>query len=112
MPHESPAGTALAVFDLDGTITRHDTFLPFLLACLARSPWRLPRLLLIVPLALGFLFHRDHGRFKGALLHATLGGLRRDWLQARAAAFVSGLLQRNAGEWKTLLRPADRALTC
>jgi phosphatidylglycerophosphatase C len=94
VPHESPAGTALAVFDLDGTITRHDTFLPFLLACLARSPWRLPRLLLIVPLALGFLFHRDHGRFKGALLHATLGGLRRDWLQARAAAFVSGLLQR------------------
>ena len=36
----------LAVFDLDGTITRHDTLLPFLGGYLLRHPWRLPRVVL------------------------------------------------------------------
>lgn len=94
MPHEAPAGNGLAVFDLDGTITRHDTLMPFVLACVLRRPWRLPRLLLIPPLALAFLFHRDRGRFKGALLRATIGGLPRAWLTARAGDFVPRLLER------------------
>ncbi len=94
MLHESAAGGALAVFDLDGTITRHDTLMPFVLACLWRRPWRLPRLLLLAPIALAFLIHRDRGRFKGTLLRATLGGLPREWLEARAAGFVPRLLRR------------------
>jgi len=93
VPHEA-AASALAVFDLDGTITRHDTFMPFVLACLWRRPWRLPLLLLIVPLTLGFLLHRNRGRFKGGVLRATLGGLPRAYLQRCAQRFVPRLLRR------------------
>jgi phosphatidylglycerophosphatase C len=92
VPHE--AARALAVFDLDGTITRHDTLLPFLWACTWRSPWRLPRLLWLLPLALAFLKHRDRGRFKGSLIHATLGGLPRPFLDACATQFVTRVLRR------------------
>jgi HAD superfamily hydrolase (TIGR01490 family) len=86
------AGPGLAVFDLDGTLTRHDTLLPFVLGCLWRRPWRLPRLLLLPALALAFLIRRDRGRFKGALLRWTLGGLAREALQRRATAFGARVL--------------------
>jgi len=94
VPPESAGGSALVVFDLDGTITRHDTLLPFLLACLWGRPWRLPRLLLILPLALRFAVDRDRGRFKGALIHWTLGGLAPVELEACAGRFVERLLRR------------------
>jgi len=94
VPPEGTPGLSLAVFDLDGTITRHDTLMPFVLGCLWRKPWRLPRLLLLPPLAFGYLLHRDRGRFKGALIRATIGGLRRAWLDAYAAGFVPRLLRR------------------
>jgi phosphatidylglycerophosphatase C len=81
------------VFDLDGTITRFDTLGPFLLGCLARRPWRLTRLPVIVPAVGRYPFDRDRGALKGSLLHATLGGLPRAWLSERAAAFVQWLLQ-------------------
>jgi phosphatidylglycerophosphatase C len=88
------ASGGLAVFDLDGTITRHDTLMPFVLGCLWRRPWRLPRLLLLVPVALGYLVHRDRGRLKGALIHATLGGLTRTDLEHWAGSFVPRVLHR------------------
>lgn len=84
----------MAVFDLDGTITRFDTLGPFLIACLARRPWRLARLPLVVPAAARYLFRRDRGALKGALLHAVLGGLSRAWLAERSAVFVRWLLRR------------------
>jgi phosphatidylglycerophosphatase C len=84
----------LAVFDLDGTITRHDTLWPFLLGYLWRRPWRLPRMLLAVPAALRFPFQRDHGDIKGALIHAALGGLRRPTLERWAEHYVARLLCR------------------
>lgn len=84
----------LAVFDLDGTLTRHDTLAAFLLGYLWRHPWRLPLLLLAVPGALRFLIDRDHGAFKGALIHATLGGLTRARLERWAERFVTRLLPR------------------
>jgi HAD superfamily hydrolase (TIGR01490 family) len=93
VPHERADSGALAVFDLDGTITRRDSFMPFIWSCLWRRPWRLPRLLALPPLTLGFLFHRDRGRFKGSLLRATLGGLPRAYLEHCAAQFVPRLLQ-------------------
>lgn len=88
------ASGALAVFDLDGTITRHDTLLPFLLGFLWRHPTRLLRLPLVLPAAVRFLVDRDHGRAKGALLHATLGGVPRATLEAWADAFVTRLCAR------------------
>lgn len=88
-----PAGRALAVFDLDGTITRFDTLGPFVIGCLARRPWRLARLPLAVPAAARYPFARDRGALKGSLMHAALGGLPRAWLGQRSAAFVRWLLQ-------------------
>jgi phosphatidylglycerophosphatase C len=87
------AGT-LAVFDLDGTITRHDTLLPFLAGYLLRHPWRLPRLLLAVPAIARFPYRRDRGAVKGALIHAALGGLARERLERWSAQFVPRVLER------------------
>jgi len=83
---------SLAVFDLDGTITRRDTFGPFLWGFLWRRPWRLPRVLLALPGAARYLFNRDRGAFKGAVIHALLGGAQRASLERWAERFVAGLL--------------------
>jgi HAD superfamily hydrolase (TIGR01490 family) len=93
VPPEKASVGGLAVFDLDGTITRHDTLVGFVLACLRRRPWRLPRLLLVPPLALHYLWHRDRGRFKGALIRATLGGLTAAQLAHCAERFVPPALR-------------------
>ena len=83
---------SLAVFDLDGTITRHDTFGPFLWGFLWRHPWRLPRTLLALPAAVRFVFTRDRGALKGAVIHALLGGAKRESLARWAERFVAALL--------------------
>jgi HAD superfamily hydrolase (TIGR01490 family) len=85
----------LAVFDLDGTIARHDTFGPFLWGYLWRRPWRLPRALLALPAAARFGLNRDRGAFKGAVIHALLGGASRASLTRWAAHFVAVLIDRN-----------------
>ncbi len=90
----APAPRSLAVFDLDGTITRFDTLGPYLTRCLARRPWRALRLLLMLPALARYLVDRDRGALKGALLHAALGGLSRPWLAARTARFVPWLQRR------------------
>jgi phosphatidylglycerophosphatase C len=84
---------ALAVFDLDCTITRRDTLGPFLWGFLWRRPWRLPRALLALPAAARFLFDRDRGAFKGAVIHALLGGARRAVITRWAERFVGALLR-------------------
>lgn len=93
-PTGTASGRALAVFDLDGTITRFDTLGPFLACCLARRPWRLARLACVLPALWRFARDRDRGALKGSLLHALLGGLPRAWLGARAAAFGGWLMRR------------------
>jgi len=83
----------LAVFDLDGTITRHDTLLPYLAGYVLRHPWRLPRLLLILRALARYPFRRERGILKGVLIHAALGGLTRPQLAAWSAQFVPRLLR-------------------
>jgi HAD superfamily hydrolase (TIGR01490 family) len=81
----------LAVFDLDGTITRHDTFVAYLQGWLRRHPgrrgwWR------AVPALLRFAFGgRDRGRLKSDLLRAYLAGARRDEVEDWSAAFAASL---------------------
>ena len=90
----SIAGTALAIFDLDGTITRRDTFTPFVFLWLARRPLRWWRLAGALPTLLAFLLGRaDRGDLKGQLLHVTLGGAERSTLEAWSEAFVTRLLR-------------------
>ena len=85
----------LAVFDLDGTITRRDTLLPYVLG----FPMSTPRKSWGVLVFLGTLFlfltgKRDHGQVKSAFIRSTLGGQTRARIDAWTACFVPSLLQR------------------
>jgi phosphatidylglycerophosphatase C len=82
----------LAVFDLDGTITRRDTFGPFLWGFLWRRPWRLARVLLALPAAARFMLNRDRGALKGAIIHALLGGAKRASVARWAGRYVTEVL--------------------
>ena len=82
----------LAVFDLDGTITRSDTLAPYLWGYLWRRPWRVLRGIAAVPAALSFPITRDRGRLKGAAVHAILGGATRESLDRWSEKFLGRLL--------------------
>ena len=85
---------ALAVFDLDGTISHHDTLFPLVLRWLARRPWRLLRLLGVLPGVVRFAFDRDRGALKQSLLRATLRGVPRAELAAHCEHFVTDTIAR------------------
>jgi phosphatidylglycerophosphatase C len=89
------AGPALALFDLDGTLTRRDTLFPYIHAFLHRHPRRAPGALRVLPALLRFALRRaDHGALKAAFIRATLGGCTRDELAAWTGRFVPRLLAR------------------
>ena len=79
---------AIAIFDLDGTITHRDTLFPLVLRHLARRPWQLLRLLGVLPALLRFAFDRDRGALKQSLLRMTLRGARRADIEDLAREFV------------------------
>jgi phosphatidylglycerophosphatase C len=83
----------IAVFDLDGTLTRRDTFFPFVLGLLWRHPSRWPRVLLLPAPAAGYLLGKlDRGALKGAILHCLFNGLPRQvvvrWAEQYAGMVV------------------------
>jgi len=87
--------TRLAVFDLDGTLTWHDTLPQYVCGLLARRPWQLARLLGVLPAAARFAMGpRDHGLFKARFLRVTLGGRRRSELASWTEQFTPRLLAR------------------
>lgn len=95
----------VAVFDLDGTITRRDTLFPYVVARLAQRPWRLAKLLLVLPaLCVYALAGRDRGRLKAKLIGATLGGETRADIAAWNDRYLPRLIARD------LLRDAVAAI--
>ena len=85
----------LAIFDLDGTITRHDTLIQFILGYLKSRPWRLFGFVLTTPAALLYLLRvTDRGALKGSVIRWTIGGSTRPDLDAWVATFVPHVLQR------------------
>jgi phosphatidylglycerophosphatase C len=86
--------TQLVVFDLDETITRHDTLVPYAISFVARrKPWRLPLLATVVPSTVGFVAGRnDEGPVKESFIKATLGGSSRSEIDAWTARFVPRVL--------------------
>src|SRR5258706_2854625 len=94
----------LAIFDLDGTITRHDTLVPFIAGFLWRPPWRLWRWLpCLVPLLRYVAGPRDRGAFKSRVIQLTLGGVANAPLTAWAVRYARRLLRS---------RPYAEALEC
>lgn len=88
-------GRTLAVFDLDGTVTRHDTLLPFIGGFLLRNPWRWWRVPLCLPPLLRYaLGAHDRGALKGAIIRITLGGVSRPALELWSRRFSARLLRR------------------
>ncbi len=84
----------LAIFDLDGTITRRDTLWPFISGFLRRHParwWRLAPCL--APLTRYLCGSRDRGVLKGAILRWTLGGVSRAALAQWSTEFAARLLR-------------------
>jgi phosphatidylglycerophosphatase C len=89
------AAAELVVFDLDGTITRHDSLLRYALGYALRHPWRLPRLLVMLPALLAYLCRLiDRGGLKSWLVRATLGGVPRTSIEAWNASCLPRLLSR------------------
>ena len=91
---ERSAAPRLVIFDLDGTLTRHDTLATYVFSLLARRPWQLVRVLGVVPAALAYVLGRiDRGELKGQFLHATLGGRSRGELAQWTEWFVPRLVR-------------------
>ena len=84
---------ALVVFDLDGTISRHDSLLPYLSGFLRGKPARWPRVLLCAPMLIRFFTgFADRGQIKSALIEAALGGCSRAVINAWTANYVTQFL--------------------
>jgi phosphatidylglycerophosphatase C len=85
---------ALVVFDLDGTVSRHDTLLAYLTGFLRHNRARWPRVLRSAPAMLGFVTGIvDRGQLKAALMRAVLGGCTRQVIEAWTARYVTELLE-------------------
>lgn len=92
--HEQ-AGGKLVIFDLDGTITRRDTLLPYVAGYLRDKPWRLAAAFRVLPVLGRFCLGRaDHGDVKSQFITATLGGSCRTELARWTARFVPHLTAR------------------
>lgn len=86
-----PADT-VAVFDLDGTITRRDTYTGILLHNLRRHPAALPRLVPLAPPVLRFALGRlDNATVKTLLLKSFFADVPEDELAAITESFVDKL---------------------
>ncbi len=85
--------THVAVFDLDGTLTRRDTLVSFLFFCARRNArawlgvWKLPFTLARFAAGLS-----DRGRLKGSALHQVLGRASPAEVEMLAEAFCAGVL--------------------
>jgi phosphatidylglycerophosphatase C len=114
-------GPGIAVFDLDGTISRRDTFLPFLLGWLRRNPsrWKTaPQLAAAV--GQHYAGKIDNSGLKTTFLAAILAGETDETLRSWTTAFLHQLIgaglrkdglatlaaHRTAG-WTTVLATAS-----
>jgi len=85
----------VAIFDLDGTLTRHDTLLPYLSGFLRRHPQRAARLPQVIPVLAGFALGRaDRGELKSSAIRAVMAGYGRADIERWTQEFVPPLLAR------------------
>jgi HAD superfamily hydrolase (TIGR01490 family) len=85
---EEPPRETLAVFDLDGTLTRGDTLVPFLRFVAGARGFALRALGALPPLAAWALRRLERDRAKEAVLRSFLRGIPRAELERFAAAFA------------------------
>jgi phosphatidylglycerophosphatase C len=84
----------LAVFDLDGTITRRDTLLPYVMGFPMSTPRKLFGLIIFCGTVVLFVLGlRDEGQVKSAFIRSTLRGRTRSQVQAWTAEFVPSVIK-------------------
>lgn len=89
----------IAAFDFDGTLTRRDTLLPFLIRSLG-WPRFLRALLLSGPWLIAYALRlMSNHRAKARLLKVSLAGLSQTDLEAQSQAFVTGYLPAQWQPW-------------
>jgi len=94
-PGRAGGDQGVAVFDLDGTITRRDTFVPYLRGWLRRHPARRRPWKSLVSFLRFLAGGWDRGRLKSDLLRAGMGGASQAEVDAWSDEFVARL---DAGE--------------
>lgn len=83
-----------AIFDLDRTITKYDTYLAFLLGYLQRHPARLMRAVLLpFSVVIYWLDIRDNTWLKKTFLSAIIGGATHEQVDHWVKIFLSKLLE-------------------
>lgn len=82
---------AIAVFDLDGTVTRGDTLLPYLRGWLRRHPRRDSTGAALSALGHFIFGARDRGRLKSELIRRLMGGATEAEVAAWSREFTDGL---------------------
>ncbi len=96
----SPATSkqVLAAFDFDGTLTYHDSFVPFLRFAFGNRLFAM-RLLRMIPSTLCYLVGRiSRNDLKEKLITVYLTGAKEAWVKERAEAFCDV-------SWQRLMRP-------
>lgn len=95
--NQASAGV-LSVFDFDGTLTRHDSFVPFLRFAFGRRRFIRKMLSLVVP-TLGCLSKKlTRDELKEVLIKTFLSGVDEHWVRQQAQAYCERY-------FKALLRP-------
>jgi phosphatidylglycerophosphatase C len=84
----------VALFDLDGTITWRDTFLPFMWGFLLRHPRRLLELWQLPGALCGYWVDRDRGLLKSRIISMAMRGASHAEIDAWAEDFVGALQRR------------------
>ena len=89
----------LSVFDFDGTLTRHDSFVPFLKFAFGLREFSRRVLMLAIP-SMRFLARRmTRDELKAHLVSTFLTGVDADWVSKQAANFCEVF-------WLQLMRPS------
>jgi phosphatidylglycerophosphatase C len=101
---------AVAIFDLDGTLTRRDTLLPYLASFLALRPARWARLFSVfVALASFALGKLDRDRCKERIIRVCLERATREELAVHTERFVTKVLARGMSARALAVLEAHRA---
>ena len=88
----------LSAFDFDGTLTYHDTFVPFLRFAFGNRLFAM-RLLRMIPATACYLLGRiSRNALKEKLIAVYLTGAKESWVKERAEAFCDV-------SWQRLMRP-------
>lgn len=100
MMEAGPAGaTVLSVFDFDGTLTRHDSFVPFLKFAFGSREF-VRRLRRLAGPGVRYLTRRlSRDELKAKLISVFLTDIKPEWVMAKAVEFCEQ-------SWPRLMRPA------